>query len=105
HVTIEHSMGTGLLVPASAVIRPGERDVAYLVKAEGQLVPVEVKVSPFRFEAANGIGGRFQVLEGLKAGDRVGAPATFLNAAESRLSVGGMRNMPGMEMDHSKMKH
>jgi Cu(I)/Ag(I) efflux system membrane fusion protein len=111
HVTIEHSMGTGLLVPASAVIRTGERDVAYLVKSEGRFIPVEVKISPFRFEAAKGIGGRFQVLEGLKAGDRVVTSANFLIDSESRLRVGGMMNMPGMEMgdmkdmDHSKMKH
>jgi Cu(I)/Ag(I) efflux system membrane fusion protein len=111
HVTIEHSMGTGLLVPASAVIRTGERDVAYLVKSEGRFVPVEVKISPFRFEAAKGAGGRFQVLEGLKAGDLVVTSANFLIDSESRLRLGGMMNMPGMEMgdmkdmDHSKMKH
>ena len=112
HVTIEHSMGTGLLVPASAVIRTGERDVAYLVKSEGRFVPVEVKISPFRYEGAHGPGGRFQVLEGLKAGDHVVTSANFLIDSESRLRLGGgMMNMPGMEkaeskeMDHSKMKH
>jgi Cu(I)/Ag(I) efflux system membrane fusion protein len=120
HVTIEHSMGTGLLVLASAVIRTGERDVAYLVKSGGRFVPVEVKISPFRFDAVKGAGGRFQVLEGLKAGDRVVTSANFLIDSESRLRLGGgMMNMPSMEMgdmknldsptpkdmDHSKMKH
>lgn len=124
NVEIQHTMGEGLLVPTAAVIRTGERDIAYLVKSEGRFVPVEVKISPFRFEADNTAGGRFQVLEGLKAGDRVVTSANFLIDSESRLRLGGgMMNMPGMEMggrkgmdqsgakkdeqgtDHSKMKH
>ena len=126
-VIIEHSMGTGLLVPASAIMRTGERDIAYRVKSEGRFVPVEVKISPWRFETPHTSGGRFQVLEGLKAGDRVVTSANFLIDSESRLRLGGgMMNMPGMagmEMgdmkgidqsgakkdgkgtDHSKMKH
>jgi Cu(I)/Ag(I) efflux system membrane fusion protein len=106
-------------VPTSAVIRTGERDVVYLAKSEGRFVPAEVKISPFRFEGAKGTGSRFQVLEGLKAGDKVVTSANFLIDSESRLRVGGMMNMPGMQMgdmpgmekgdmkdmDHSKMKH
>ena len=102
NVVIEHSMGKGLLVPTSAVIRTGVRDIAYVVKSEGQFVPVEVKISPFRFAAAEGSAGRFQVLEGLKAGERVVTSANFLIDSESRLRVGGMMNMPGMEMGDMK---
>jgi Cu(I)/Ag(I) efflux system membrane fusion protein len=105
HVTVEHDMGTGLLVPTSAVLRTGERDVAYRVVAEGRYAPVVVNVGPVRF------GDRFQVLDGLKAGDPVVTSANFLIDSESRLrGGGGMMNMPGMDMgdmkgmDHSKMK-
>jgi Cu(I)/Ag(I) efflux system membrane fusion protein len=101
HVAIEHAMGTGLLVPSSAVIRTGERDIAYLVKSEGRFVPVEVKISPFRFESAHGIGGCFQVLEGLQAGDQVVTSANFLIDSESRLRL-SMGSMPGMEMGGMK---
>jgi Cu(I)/Ag(I) efflux system membrane fusion protein len=90
HVVIEHAMGKGLLVPASAVIRTGERDIAYRVESKGRFVPVVVQVSPLRF------GNRFQVLEGLKAGERVATSANFLIDSESRLRAGGGMSMPGM---------
>ena len=109
HIDIRHTMGEGLLVPASAVIRTGERDIAFRVEAENRFVPVEVKVSAFKF------GDRFQVLDGLKAGEKVVTSANFLIDSESRLRTGGMGMMPGMDMgdmkgmdmkgmDHSKMK-
>ncbi|MBY0513253.1 MAG: efflux RND transporter periplasmic adaptor subunit [Gemmataceae bacterium] len=109
HVEIEHTMGEGLLVPTTAVIRTGERDIVFRVEAEGRFVPVEVKVSAYKF------GDRFQVLDGLKAGDKVVTSANFLIDSESRLRAGGMGMMPGMDMgdmkgmdmkgmDHSKMK-
>ena len=122
HIDIRHTMGEGLLVPTSAVIRTGERDIAFRVEAEDRFVPVEVKVSAFKF------GDRFQVLDGLKAGEKVVTSANFLIDSESRLRMGGMGGMPGMDRgdmkgmdmegkgeagpkkdgagrDHSKMKH
>lgn len=119
HIEIQHAMGDGLLVPATAVIRTGERDVVFRVEAEGRFLPAVVKVSPVRF------GDKFHVLEGLKEGERVVTSANFLIDSESRLRLGGgMMNMPGMDMgdmkgmdmkgpgkdgmkgmDHSKMKH
>lgn len=121
HATVEHDMGSGLLVPASAVLRTGERDVAYRVVSEGRYAPVVVQVGPLRF------GDRFQVLDGLKEGESVVTSGNFLIDSESRLrGGGGMMNMPGMDMggmkghdhggmkgmdmkgagnDHSKMKH
>ena len=104
HIEIQHTMGEGLLVPTAAVIRTGERDIAFRVESEGRFVPVEVKVSAFKF------GDRFHVLEGLKEGDKVVTSANFLIDSESRLRMGGMGGMPGMDMgdmkgmDHSKMK-
>jgi Cu(I)/Ag(I) efflux system membrane fusion protein len=75
---IEHDMGHGLLVPESAVLRTGERDLVFRVLPEHRFEPVEVT-----------LGGRFQeryeVLAGLKEGDEIVTSAGFLIDAESRL--------------------
>lgn len=120
HITIEHPMGDGLLVPASAVIRTGNRDYAFRAETDHRFVPVEVTISPYQF------GERFHILSGLKGGDRVVTSANFLIDSESRLRFGGMGGMAGMGgmkmggmknkemkqdkggmegMDHGKMKH
>jgi Cu(I)/Ag(I) efflux system membrane fusion protein len=105
-VTIQHTMGEGLLVPVSAVIRTGERDIAFRAESGDQFVPVEIKISAWRF------GDHFHVLNGLQAGDKVVTSANFLIDSESRLRLGGgMAGMPGMDMDgmkgmdQSKMNH
>jgi Cu(I)/Ag(I) efflux system membrane fusion protein len=92
NVLISHAMGNGLTVPTSAVIRTGERDIAFRAVSADLFMPVEVKISPLRFE------DRFQVLQGLKAGDEVVTSANFLIDSESRLRAGGggMVGMPGM---------
>jgi len=91
-VSISHSMGAGLTVPSSAIIRTGERDIAFRAVAADRFAPVEVKISPL------GFGDRFQVLEGLNAGDQVVTSANFLIDSESRLEAGGsgMAGMAGM---------
>jgi Cu(I)/Ag(I) efflux system membrane fusion protein len=91
-VVISHAMGSGLTIPASAVIRTGERDIAFRVVSDGRFAPVVVKISPTRF------ADRFQVLEGLNAGDKVVTSGNFLIDSESRLEAGAgsMADMPGM---------
>ena len=89
-IEIAHDMGEGLLVPASAVLRLGDRDLAYRVEPDDHFVPVEVKLSPIQF------GDRYQVLEGLKEGDRIVTSANFLIDSESRIRMGG-GGMAGME--------
>jgi Cu(I)/Ag(I) efflux system membrane fusion protein len=90
-ISITHAMGTGLTIPTSAVIRTGERDIAFRAVSTSRFVPVQVKISPLRFE------DRFQVLDGLKAGDEVVTSANFLIDSESRLQAGG-GGMVGMNM-------
>jgi Cu(I)/Ag(I) efflux system membrane fusion protein len=97
NVEIQHTMGEGLLVPTSAVIRTGERDIVYRMGPQGKFEPIEVKISSFKF------GDRFQILEGLKAGDKVVTSANFLIDSESRLRIGGGM-MPGMDMGEMKGK-
>jgi Cu(I)/Ag(I) efflux system membrane fusion protein len=92
-ISIRHPMGEGLLVPTSAVLRTGERDIAYRVEPGDHFVPVAVKLSPIQF------GERYEVLEGLKEGEKVVTSANFLIDSESRirLGAGGMAGMPGMD--------
>lgn len=91
-VVISHAMGSGLTIPTSAVIRTGERDIAFRVVSAGRFAPVVVKIGPTRF------ADRFEVLEGLNAGDEVVTSANFLIDSESRLEAGAgsMADMPGM---------
>lgn len=95
HVLISHVMGSGLTVPTSAVIRTGERNIAFRAVSADRFVPVQVEISPLRFD------DRFQILGGLKAGDEVVTSANFLIDSESRLRAGGggMVCMPGMGVD------
>lgn len=98
NLVIQHTMGDGLLVPSSAVIRTGERDIVFKAESDYRFLPVAVKIGPFPF------GDNFQVLEGLKAGDRVSTSANFLIDSESRLQAGGggMAGMAGMDMGGKK---
>ena len=84
---------SSVLVPRSAVMTTGERDLVFVRMADGMLEPREVVL---------GSAGRehVQVLRGLREGETVVASATFLVDAESNLGsvMGGMGNMPGMDM-------
>ncbi len=82
-----------LTVPRSAVLSTGERSLVFVREANGSLAPREVAIGV-------STGERIQILRGLAAGETVVASATFLVDAESNLgtALGGMGNMPGMEM-------
>ena len=58
----------------------------------GHFAPVEVRISPTRF------ADRFELLQGLNAGDEVVTSGNFLIDSESRLEAGAgsMADMPGM---------
>jgi Cu(I)/Ag(I) efflux system membrane fusion protein len=75
---IDHDMGHGLLIPESALMRTGERTLAFRVLPEDRFEPVEVRLGG-RF------GDRFEVLAGLSEGDTVVTSAGFLIDSESRL--------------------
>ncbi|MBW3542800.1 MAG: efflux RND transporter periplasmic adaptor subunit [Planctomycetes bacterium] len=93
-VEIQHPMGEGLLVPAAAVFRTGERDIVFRAEEGDRFVPVVVEISPMKFAEE-----RYHVLKGLNAGERIITSANFLIDSESRLRSGGGGMMPGMEMD------
>ena len=91
---MEASASVGTLgVPRSAVLQTGERSLVFVKSGNGQLQPREVKIG-------SASDDRIEILSGLNAGETVVASATFLVDAESNLGslLGGMGNMPGMDM-------
>ena len=74
------SMGRGIAIPESAVIRTGARSIVFVSHGqEGEhLEPREVKLGPL-------VGDRYRVENGLAAGERVATGAQFLLDSESRL--------------------
>ena len=85
--------GGVLTLPRDAVLSTGERNVVFVREANGQLAPREVALGVSNDE-------RVEIIRGLSAGETVVASATFLVDAESNLgkALGGMGNMPGMDM-------
>jgi Cu(I)/Ag(I) efflux system membrane fusion protein len=77
-VEIEAPMMRTLAAPDSAVIDSGMRQVVLVERGEGRYEPRPVKLGAR-------VPGYVQVLQGLKAGERVVTQATFLIDAESNL--------------------
>jgi len=82
-----------LSVPRSAVLTTGQRNLAFVRRADGMLEPRDVTVGIATDD-------RIQILAGLHDGETVVKSATFLVDAESNLgsALGGMGDMPGMDM-------
>lgn len=93
--------GTGVVsalsVPRSAVVSTGQRHLVFVKLPDGMLEPRLVAVGMATDE-------RIEIRRGLMAGDTVVASATFLIDAESNLGsvLGGMGNMPGMDISPPK---
>lgn len=77
---LEYSLGEKLSVPADAIMFSGTASYAFRDTGDGQLVPTRVKVG------ARG-EDRYEVLDGLKEGDRVVVAANFLVDSESSLKA------------------
>jgi Cu(I)/Ag(I) efflux system membrane fusion protein len=77
-LVLDMDMGRSLVVPVSAIIPTGKRNIAFVDKGNGKLEPRLLK-----------LGGKFgdvyAVKSGLKEGDRVVASANFLIDAESKI--------------------
>jgi Cu(I)/Ag(I) efflux system membrane fusion protein len=84
-IEIEQNLGDVLAVPASAVIDTGTRHVAFVDRADGHLEPREVKIGAK-------MDDYWQVLDGLKPGEKVVTRALFLVDSESQLkaAISGM---------------
>jgi len=92
NVEIKVHLGRKLAVPEGAIINTGIRQMAIIDKGNGYFEPREVKVG-------SKVDDYYEVINGLKAGERVVTSASFLVDSESNLkeAMGGMANMPGME--------
>jgi len=85
NVEITVRLGDKLAVPEGAVIDTGVRKVVVVDRGSGYFEPREVRLG-------SKAGDVFEVLDGLKAGERVVTSANFLIDSESKLkeAVGGM---------------
>jgi len=68
-----------VVVPQSAIIRSGERNIIFVDLGEGRFMPREVAVG------TKGDGDRVQILEGIAAGEAVVTQAQFMLDSESRI--------------------
>lgn len=86
----------GIIVPVTAIIDTGKRQVVWVETTPGMFEPRDVQVGE-RIEE------KVQILSGLKAGDKVAVSGGYLIDSESQLKGGGgHENMPGMNMDEPK---
>jgi Cu(I)/Ag(I) efflux system membrane fusion protein len=90
NVEIKVRLGHRLTVPEGAIIDTGMRQMAIIDKGSGYFEPREVKVG-------TKVEDYYEVINGLKAGERVVTSANFLIDSESKFkeAMGGM--MPGMD--------
>jgi Cu(I)/Ag(I) efflux system membrane fusion protein len=88
NVEIKVHLGRKVAVPEGAIIDTGVRQIAIVDKGNGYFEPREVKVGSKADDF-------FEVIKGLKAGERVVTSANFLIDSESKLkeAMGGMAGM------------
>ena len=79
-MTLSYDLGEKFAVPVSAVMRTGEKTIAFVQTDQTQLAPVEVTLGERS-------GDYYEVLSGLKPGDRVVTSANFLVDSESSLKA------------------
>ncbi len=88
NVEMKIHLGQKLAVPEGAVIDTGLRQIAIVDKGSGYFEPREIKVGAK-------VENYYEVIKGLKAGERVVTSANFLIDSESNLkeALGGMAGM------------
>jgi Cu(I)/Ag(I) efflux system membrane fusion protein len=91
NVEIKVHLGQKLAIPDGAIIDTGLRQMAIIDKGSGYFEPREVQVG-------SKTDGYYEVIKGLKAGEKIVTSANFLIDSESNLkeAMSGMV-MPGME--------
>jgi Cu(I)/Ag(I) efflux system membrane fusion protein len=78
NIELTMDMGEGLTIPVSAVMPTGQRTLVFVDKAAGKLEPRAIQLG-------RKFGDIYEVLSGLKEGERVVASANFLIDAESKV--------------------
>ena len=80
NVDINVPLGKQLVIPASAVLQSGSRDIAFIDHGDGDLEPREIQTGPQ-------INDTIIVLKGLQPGDHVVSSANFLVDSEAQLQA------------------
>ena len=88
NATIKVPLGSAIVVPVTAVIDTGKRQVLWVEMSPGMFEPREVQVGQQTDD-------KIQILSGLKLGDKVAVSGGYLIDSESQLKGGGGQ-------DHSK---
>jgi Cu(I)/Ag(I) efflux system membrane fusion protein len=79
-VVLKAERGEALAVPQTAVLDTGSRKLVFVSRGDGRFDPREIRTGYVA-------GGYYQVLEGLKPGEKVVTSANFLIDSESQLST------------------
>jgi membrane fusion protein, copper/silver efflux system len=77
---LSDDLGERLAIPESAVMRTGENTYAFRDGGNGMLTPVEITIGARS-------GGFYEIVSGLKEGDRVVTSANFLVDSESSMQA------------------
>jgi membrane fusion protein, copper/silver efflux system len=85
----------GIVVPVTAIIDTGKRQVVWVESTPGMFEPRDVQVG-------ERVDEKVQILAGLKPGDKVAVSGGYLIDSESQLKGSGGGSMPGMKMDGDK---
>ena len=96
NIELAMDMGEGLTIPVSAVMPTGSRSLVFVDKGEGRLEPRPVQLG-------RKYGELYEVLDGMKEGDRVVASANFLIDAESKVQ-GAVKSFEEPVMDKMETK-
>ena len=80
NATIGVPLGRQLVVPSSAVLQAGTRQIAFIDHGQGYLEPRVIQVGPR-------VDDRVAVLKGLRMGERVVSSANFLVDSEAQLQA------------------
>ncbi|MDD2852032.1 MAG: efflux RND transporter periplasmic adaptor subunit [Desulfuromonadaceae bacterium] len=93
---IKVPLGSGIVVPVTAVMDTGKRQVVWVETSAGMFEPRDVQVGQRTDD-------KIQILSGINPGDKVAVSGGYLIDSESQLKgAGGRENMPGMNMDEPK---
>jgi Cu(I)/Ag(I) efflux system membrane fusion protein len=92
-IRIAGASTNAVTVPRSAILATGDRTLVFVRRKDGMLEPRNVTIGESTQD-------RTTILSGVAVGESVVASATFLVDSESNLgtSLGGMGDMPGMDM-------
>jgi Cu(I)/Ag(I) efflux system membrane fusion protein len=98
-VELKSRLGTGLVIPESAVLDSGVRQIVFVDKGMEMIEPREIQ--------ARRIDETYLVQAGLTAGERIVTSANFLIDSESKLMASanmmGALGMAGIKMEQARM--